>query len=156
LDGNEGRVTVASRGVRHEITVRVDAIRQEPVIDHQQANDRSVKSGTSVRLHWPDSACSILTSAKARFLQIAADYTFLNPHLTLSVNWLNERTKTNATDPKWKKWLPSYPTSPHWYTSERFERLASAYLALDADSPRERTIREFIAEFDGLTGTAKQ
>jgi DNA topoisomerase VI subunit B len=156
LDRRKGRVTVASKGIRHEITVRVDAIRQEPVIDHQETKDRFVKSGTSVTLHWPHKASSILTSAKTRFLQIAADYTFLNPHLTLSVNWFNERTKTNPTDPKWKKWLPSHPTSSHWYTGERFERLISAYLSADADTGRTRTIREFVEKFDGLRGSAKQ
>jgi hypothetical protein len=34
-------------------------------------------------VHWPDSACSILTDVKPQFLQIADDYTWLNPHLAL-------------------------------------------------------------------------
>jgi hypothetical protein len=61
-----------------------------------------------------------------------------------------------AQDPRWKKWLPGNPTSPHWYDLERFARLLAAYLAHDADRGRDRTVREFVAEFDGLTGTAKQ
>jgi DNA topoisomerase VI subunit B len=36
LDGEEGRVDIAARGIRHLIAFRVDQIRQEPVIDHQQ------------------------------------------------------------------------------------------------------------------------
>ena len=48
------------------------------------------KTGTEIRVHWPDSACSILTDAEARFLQIADDYTWLNPHLTLAVDWFGE------------------------------------------------------------------
>src|SRR5262249_34920279 len=56
LDGSRGRVTIAGRGVRHEISVRVDAIRQEPTIDCQQTKDRAAKQGTRVTLHWPDSA----------------------------------------------------------------------------------------------------
>ena len=43
-----------------------------------------------------------------------------------------------------------------WYDPERFARLMAAYIAHDRDSGRERTVREFVAEFDGLTGTAKQ
>jgi DNA topoisomerase VI subunit B len=156
LDGKEGQVSIASRGVRHEIAVRVDAIRQEPIIDHQRANDRRAKAGTSFTVHWPDSACSILMNAKRRFLQIALDYTFLNPHLTLAVDWFGEKTKVSATDRRWKKWLPSYPTSSHWYDDQRFERLACARLAHDADAGRECTVREFISEFDGMSGTAKQ
>ena len=43
--------------------------------------------------------CSILTDAKARFLQIADDYAWLNPHLTLTVDWLGKRTiEVAATD----------------------------------------------------------
>ena len=61
-----------------------------------------------------------------------------------------------ASDPAWTKWLPSDPTSPHWYGPEHLERLIAAYLAHDADTGRVRTVRELVAEFRGLTGTAKQ
>jgi DNA topoisomerase VI subunit B len=54
LDGTEGHVSVTARGVRHEITVRVDPIRQVPVIDHGQ-HPADVKTGTTVTVHWPDS-----------------------------------------------------------------------------------------------------
>jgi hypothetical protein len=148
-------VTITARGVRHEVVLRVDPIRQEPVVDHRTAC-RPVKIGTVVTVHWPDAACQLLEAARPRFLQIAGDYTFLNPHLSLSVDWLGERSRTAATNPRWAKWLPSDPTCPHWYTPERFGRLVAAYLAHDADRGRERTLREFVAEFAGLSGTAKQ
>ena len=77
-------------------------------------------TGTSIRVHWPDSACSILLDAKARFLQIADDFTWLNPHLTLTVDWFGERTTVEATDQAWSKWLPSDPTCPHWYGDPAF------------------------------------
>jgi DNA topoisomerase VI subunit B len=105
---------------------------------------------------WPDSASSILHEAKARFLQIAADYTFLNPHLTLTVDWFGEAVRVKASDPAWKKWLPSDPTCPHWYGPEHFERLVTAYIAHDLDNGRRRTVRELVAEFRGLSGTTKQ
>jgi hypothetical protein len=101
--------------------------------------------------------CILLQSARYRFLQITDDFTILNPHLTLSVDWFGERKKVKATERAWPKWLPSYPTCPHWYSPpERFERLVAAYLAHDADSGRERTVREFVAQFRGLTASAKQ
>jgi DNA topoisomerase VI subunit B len=156
LDRKQGRISISSRGIRHEITIRVDPIRQQPVIDRQEVLDPQAETGTSVVVQWPDSASSILANAKSRFLQIADDYTLLNPHLTLMLDWCGQSSKIKATNASWKKWLPSDPTSPHWYTAERFDRLISPYLAHDADAGRERTIREFIAEFDGLTGTAKQ
>jgi DNA topoisomerase VI subunit B len=36
LSGEEGRVEIVARGIRHEIMFRVDRIAQQPVIDHQQ------------------------------------------------------------------------------------------------------------------------
>ena len=54
-----------------------------------------------------------------RFLQIADDYAWLNPHLTFTVDWFGERhVEATATDPAWAKWRPSDPTSPHWYTAD--------------------------------------
>ena len=52
------------------------------------------KNGTTIKVWWPDSASSIIEESKGRFLQIAEDYTFLNPHLSLTVDWLGEVTKT--------------------------------------------------------------
>jgi len=72
------------------------------------------------------------------------------------VDWFGHKIKTGATNPTWSKWLPSEPTSPHWYQPEDFERLISAYIALDQDRKNDRLVREFISEFRGLSGTAKQ
>ncbi|UCD51435.1 MAG: hypothetical protein JSW27_02150 [Phycisphaerales bacterium] len=156
LDGNAGHVEIAAHGVRHIIDIGVDAIRQRPVVRCRE-EESSVRIGTAVKVSWPDSACSILDEARARFLQVvAADYTFMNPHLTLSVNWMGEQTSVMAVDPAWRKWRPSDPTSCHWYRPEDMKRLVGAYVADDQDHGRDRTVREFIAEFRGLTGTAKQ
>ena len=102
-----------------------------------------------------DSACS-LDVTKRRFLQLASDYTWLNPHLTLTVEWLGEVTVTTATDPDWKKWKPNQPTSAHWWSAEQLERLVAGYIAHDQDNGHERSVRELVAEFNGLTATAKQ
>jgi DNA topoisomerase VI subunit B len=155
LDGSEGYAEITARGVRHGITLKVDRIRQEPVIEHRQTRERAVKTGTTVRVAWPVSACS-LDRVRDRFLQIAADYTVVNPHLTLTTDWFGETAQVKATDPRWRKWLPSNPTSAHWYGEEPFARLLAGYLTHDADHDRQRTVREFVAEFDGLTGTGKQ
>jgi hypothetical protein len=57
-----------------------------------------------------------------------------------------------ASDPAWRKWKPSDPTSAHWYDSERLERLAGAYVGNDPD----RTVRDFLADFRGMARSAKQ
>jgi DNA topoisomerase VI subunit B len=154
LDGERGQIEIAAQGERHRIAFTVDRIRQEPVPAHEVEPD-GCKSGTEIRVRWPDCACSILTDAEARFLQIADDFTWLNPSLTLDVSWFGRRFSVPATQSTWEKWKPSDPTSPHWYDPECFERLVAAYLAHDADTGRVRTVREFISEFRGLSGSAK-
>jgi DNA topoisomerase VI subunit B len=155
LDGQQGRLLIEARGVRHDITMRVDRLRQQPVIDHQQ-QAAPVPAGTKIQVFWPATCASTLTEAKPRFLQIADDFTYLNPHLRLTLDWFGDAVVTEATDPTWAKWRPSDPTCVHWYGREHFERLVSAYIADDADHGRQRLVREFVSEFRGLSGSAKQ
>jgi hypothetical protein len=89
---------------------------------------------------------------------MAEDYTWLNPHLDLTVTWNGKRrVSQRASDPGWAKWRPSDPTSAHWYDAARLERLMAAYIAHDQDCCRgPRTLREFISEFRGFAGSANQ
>ena len=181
LDGDEGTVLIEALGTAHTITMRVNPIRQEPVITHD-VEPGGVAAGSRITVQWPASDQGAdhdhdddslqeddhdrpaleplepgsLAAAKDRFLQLAADYTWLNPHLTLTVDWLGEVTVTAATTPDWKKWKPNQPTSAHWWSLEHIERLIAGYIAHDQDNGSERTVRELVAEFNGLTATAKQ
>ena len=183
LDGQRGRVEIEARGAQHIIDFGVDRIRQQPTVEHHVGTG-NIAIGTRVKVEWPsprsptvrdeltaqmvevspmlgvlferDSACSILERAKAQFLQVASQYAWLNPHLTITVDWFGERSTAEATDPAWSKWKPSDPTSPHWYTAAHLERLVAGYIAHDTDRGRMRTVRELVTEFRGLSGTAKQ
>jgi DNA topoisomerase VI subunit B len=98
LDGSEGETIIEARGVRHRIRFLVDRIRQVPKIEHsEEVSD--VRNGTSVTIKWPDLACSILDSAKARFLQIAQDYAWLNPHLSLAMRRASPARHRKARQP---------------------------------------------------------
>jgi DNA topoisomerase VI subunit B len=168
LDGESGQTVIEAHGVEHRVTFSIDRVRREPKITHVREAS-PVKIGTRITVRWPDSACSELDDAKVRFLQIADDFTWINPHLTLSVDW-NRPTEDDggepvpgtewsipASNPRWTKWRPSDPTSPHWYDDARIERLMAAYVAHEQDRGlTPRTVREFISEFRGLAGTAKQ
>jgi hypothetical protein len=96
--------------------------------------------------------------ASNRFLRRADEFADFNPHLTLSVVWDGEKAAgSTATDPGWKKWLPSDFTSAHWYISESFERYIAAHVARDLDLGRSgRTVRDFIGELRGLTGSRRR
>jgi hypothetical protein len=164
LDGESGETIVEARGIAHRIVFSIDRIRREPKITHtRQASP--VKTGTKITVRWPDSACSNLDDAWANFLQIADDFTWLNPHLRLFFDW-SRPTEDDASlskwcrgggDAVWTKWRPSDPTSPHWYGKAHLERLMAAYIGYEQErSLAPRTVREFISEFRGLSGTAKQ
>jgi DNA topoisomerase VI subunit B len=157
LDGANGETVIESRGTRHGITFKVDHIRHEPKVDYV-CSSADVKTGTRITVRWPVCACSKLDEAKPHFLQMADDFGWLNPHLSMSVTWDGSRhVDFEASNRAWAKWQPHYPTSPHWYDPARLRRLMGAYIARDQDQGREpRTVREFISEFRGLSGTGKQ
>jgi DNA topoisomerase VI subunit B len=159
LDGESGETVIESQGVLHRIGFSTDRIRQEPRIS-RLCETSPIKTGTKVTVKWPDSASSIIDDAKARFLQVAEDYTWVNPHLTLTVEWcrLGEaaRQTVAATEPAWCKWRPSDPSSAQWYDVARLGRLMAAHVAHAEDHSRPcPTVREFVSEFRGLSATAK-
>jgi DNA topoisomerase VI subunit B len=100
LDGRQGQATISARGIRHDIALSVDPFRQQPVVDHRPQPDGLVKTGTAITLHWPKSACQELHAARERFLQLAGDFTCLNPHLTLAVSWFGNSTRTGTAKQK--------------------------------------------------------
>src|SRR5205807_337463 len=69
--GGRGVVEVEARGVHHRVEVSLDRIAQEPRIDHRQ-DTSDVKTGTSVRLHWPQAASSLQTSSSRDFYDTEA------------------------------------------------------------------------------------
>ena len=155
-EDERGQVDITIGGQRHEIVFRVDPIRQQPKIERTVQSAPNVKNGTVFAVRWPETASEIVTNAEVEFLQLASDFTFLNPHLTLVVDWFGQKSTIKATNPEWKKCRPHDPTSAHWYTPEDFERLLAAYIAYDQDRKTDRYVRDVVKEFRGLTGSAKQ
>jgi len=157
LDGRLGETQIESRGMAHQITFKVDQIRQEPKLDRAQGPS-PVRSGTRITVGWPVCASSKLDEARPRFLQMASDYGWLNPHLSLALIWNRETyVDFKASNPTWLKWRACEPTPPCWYDVPRLRRLMGAYISRDHDRGRRpRTVREFIAEFRGLSGSPKQ
>jgi hypothetical protein len=165
LSGQRNETLIKACGVAHRIIFRVDQIRQEPVIIHEKLASQ-VRSGTRIDVHWPDITLlvdgelhrGILQCIRSNFVQIASDFCWLNPHLTLRVQWNGEHCINHAaTNPGWTKWRPSDPTCPHWYDQQRFERYMAAHVAWRQKKGRPQfMVREFLSEFRGLTSTTKQ
>jgi DNA topoisomerase VI subunit B len=153
--GRPSVVTIEAQGIRHVITVATDHIERRPQIDHQIAEIVRT-SGTSIRIEL-NSASSELTDGGCNSLQkLLLDYSLFNPHATLSLSYGGEVHRFCHTATDWTKWIPTDPTSAHWYNPERLENLIASYVAAERTGGRVRTVREFVSEFRGLSGTAKQ
>jgi DNA topoisomerase VI subunit B len=70
LDGEHGETVIESREIAHEIAFSIDRIWHEPKII-RTCKASPVKTGARITVAWPNSSCSILDEAKARFLQVA-------------------------------------------------------------------------------------
>ena len=146
---------IETRGVTHRIEFRVDHVNNQPKIIHTTApspievghQDHDPLAGR--RTCW--------STQRIEFKQLVEAYVWFNPHLTLRGIWFgHEFINVKATNPDWEKWRPRNPTSAHWYDEARLQRYLAAHVARDRDLGQRRTVREFIAEFRGLSGTAVQ
>jgi hypothetical protein len=153
--GGAGITIIESRGIKHQIEFSVDHINNQPKVVHTTA-ESAIKIGTKLTVNWPPTN-DWLKRAEDRFKELIEAYAWFNPHLTLRGIWFgDEFINVQASNPTWKKWRPRNPTSPHWYDESRLQRYLAAHVARDRDLRQHRTVREFVAEFRGLSGTAVQ
>jgi DNA topoisomerase VI subunit B len=150
-DNVAGVTIIETRGVRHQIEFRVDHINNQPKIIHTTAAS-PVEAGTKLTNNWP--ATALLEHAANQFKRLIEAYVWFNPHLTLRGTWFGQEfINEKATNPNWEKWRPRNPTSAHWYDDARLQRYLAAHVARDRDLRQNRTVREFIGEFRGLSRT---
>ena len=170
LDPEHGRLLVTTNGVRHDIVCRADPISQQAIVQDHPI-DVAETQGTEIRIEWgehhdqDDEAMWPFGDdfyplwqkpVRRQFFFLIHGYSFLNPHLSITVDWFGETTSIEATDCNWSKWKPNKPTSPHWYEPRHLERLIAAYISHDRNQSTDRTVAEFVKEFDGLSGTKKR
>lgn len=156
--GEEGRIEVFAGGQRHEVTVTLDRIAQCPQLSYHVSPDNFVKNGTFMKIHWPEIAgCLDGDECVLSVERLLAGYAAFNPHASFTWSVGGPVGTIPRTAPDWRKWRPGDPTSPHWYTSEGLRSLIAAYMTQERqDGAKARTVREFVSEFHGLSGTAKQ
>jgi DNA topoisomerase VI subunit B len=152
-EGDAAGVTIIeTRGSKHRIEFSVDHINNQPKIAHD-ISPSSITVGTKVTVEWPPK----WEWSHTAFKSLACSYAWVNPHLTLRGTFDGEIfVNVAATDPAWKKWKPRNPTSAHWYSETRLQRYLGAHVARDRDLGQHRTVREFLLEFRGLSGSTVQ
>jgi DNA topoisomerase VI subunit B len=161
--GEHGRVVVSAHGHTHTIDVSLDHIAGQPSIT-LGSEPCDVKTGTIIKMGWPGIAGYLSGDKIPPFYKaptvwdLAARYAAFNPDLTITVSDAAEgrqdtwaRSATEAP-----RWAPNRPTSPHWYTPERFRTLLAGELAAARELAAAPTVREFVAKFAGLSSSARQ
>ena len=155
-----GTTLIETRGITHKIEFRVNHVTNEPRLTYTTGAS-SVMNGTRVTIRWPRFEWPyygyLIDRAEKQFKTLAEAYVWFNPHLSLRGSWKGtEFINCVASDPHWVKWGPRNPTSPHWYNESRLQRYMSAHVARDLESDEDHPVREFIAEFRGLSSSRKQ
>jgi hypothetical protein len=162
-----GRVDVHTGGVNHIVSVRCDQIEQRPRITVDE-DPSAVKNGSEIHLYWPRAA-SLLNEARpgdfyraeaaegaSPLWHLLCGYALFNPHIDITTKDAGGCSHFPAGDPAQRKWHASEPTSAHWYNRLRLGSLIGAYLALERAGTAPRSVREFVAEFRGLSSTTKR
>lgn len=151
VHGRRGCVVVDTAAARSVITVTYNPITQEPSLE-QTIEAPTVKSGTSVTVEWTEEASLLIRPNIARFYGLAETFSAFNPHAAFEIRAGDLVETFAARDPSWSKWHVNRPTPAHWYNADQLRALVAASLSTAPD----QTIRQFVAQFAGLSGTAKQ
>lgn len=149
---NYGRVVIETLDKVHAIEITTNTIAQVPDVKHT-ITKREAEKNVKITLFYKNAASSFISGGSANFYKTNIDdliknYALFNPHANFTLGVVTYK----ATNPTWKKWIPTNPTSPHWYTAAQLSELIAAYIRVGKDI----SVREFVSEFAGLSGTAKQ
>jgi hypothetical protein len=166
----KGETSIEARGLKHRILFSVNQIKQEPVVKDIRTRSR-VTAGTRVTVFWPSKieadddyawrGNDLTEIDHDAISELLREFIWVNPHLTLQFKADGKiLIRHAASNPDWQKYRACDATSAHWYSLEQFERYAVALIARDQEQRRatrhKYTVREFIAQFRGMSATDRQ
>ena len=161
--GGDAPILIEACGLRHTIAPRVDTAGNVET-GHTSAVIGKT-TGTTVTVSLP-----AIAQAFAPETWVCA-YALANPHALVKIGRYDRRSKhahtpigatvnsyhpTVAFPAEWMKWLPSDPTSPHWYDEQAIQSLIDSEIATARTAGTgDKLVRDFVREFRGLSGTVK-
>ena len=146
----KGETWIEARGRKHRLIFSINAIKLEPIVRNISSRSR-VRTGTKVTMFWPD---CYRGADRCRRDRRAAHSICLGqsaPDVSLR-HGRQDRDRLKASNPDWTKYRACDATSAHWYALEQFERYAGAMI----DRDQKVTVREFAAQFRGMSATERQ
>jgi DNA topoisomerase VI subunit B len=156
--GSHEPLVITARGVRHTIRPWVDPSGYVRV-SHAKAEENGTSSA-GTRLELAVSAEEVKKLQDFDPHHWVRSFAAFNPHATLSYQAKidsHEGTiiyKSTHEGP-FKKYVPSEPTSPHWYSPESLKVLVFSHIAHARNGGRDLPLGEFVRQFAGLTSTKK-
>jgi hypothetical protein len=164
-------VVVEAGKTRHEVRVWKDEAGQLRI----QCDDTDLdepRSGTAVAAHVPRSGTGDGYTNRANFDPEfwARAFSLFNPHAKVKIQrfeedvYLGKRSGLVSGDSyhptrapaKRFKYVPTDPTSPHWYDGDAFKRLLYSHINHHRyEGGEDLRLRDFVRQFKGLSATAK-
>ncbi len=154
-----GRVTMfETRGIEHRIQFRVDHVNNEPKITHT-TSPSAITAGTKLTVKWPDRVWrGDAPGPREGPLQTARrDLCLVQPAPDPARVWYgNQFINVEATNPPGRNGGRAIRPARTGTMRHGCSATSPPTWPRDRDRKRHRTVREFIAEFRGLSGTAVQ
>ena len=137
--------TIASQGLEHAITLRVDRLAQRIAVERTE-RPVATATGAAITMTWPDGI------DLGEVVGIVYRHALLNRHARFQVIDAagHERWSAGPFGLAPTKWMPG-PIPPHWYTLERFAHRVLLEIRRDP----EITVAQFLGTFRGLTDRSK-
>jgi DNA topoisomerase VI subunit B len=154
--GSREPVIIRARGVRHEMAPSVDPAGH---VHFDYSSSPEVTEGTTISLVIPARDSSGGTTQELDALHWVRSFAAFNPHATLCYQAndggakLAEIYKSTRTDIK--KYIPTQPTSPHWYSAASLKGLVFNHIAHARSGGRDLPLGEFVRQFARLRSTRK-
>lgn len=161
--GSRVPLTIEAHGTRHSIKAWIDPA-GELQIEHETKTTPTL-TGTRIRLALP-----LLALGNFWPQGWARAFSLFNPHASVKIRDSTRRGKhansaqsededfyqaTVAFPGEWRKFLPTDLPSPWWYDLDALRRLVFAYIGASRRGDRDLTLRDFVRQFRGLSGSAK-
>jgi DNA topoisomerase VI subunit B len=155
-------IVISARGVRHTITPSIDPAGNVR-ISHEERNVQPSDSGTTVELKatpgWVADTPIEHWAQDFDALHWVRSFVAFNPHAAFryrgNSTGAEEAETYKSTRENIKKYVPSQPTSPHWYSGESLKVLVFSHIAAAERGGKDLPLGTFVRQFAGLTSTAK-
>lgn len=159
--GSREPCIIAARGVRHTIRPWIDPAGNVRISHTEAPREPSEGEGTRVSVQiTPGYGIPEGFAQDFDSLHWTRSFAAFNPHATFRYHGKTDSAEDaeiykSTREPPFKKYIPSEPTSPHWYSPASLQTLVFSHIANAQNGGRDLPLGEFVRQFQRLTSTAR-